>query len=364
MELLESRRKLDRNTLGKLGGVFSTSVSRRKPTYIKLLVFGILTTALQAVVYLSIVPLLKHAETGNPISKFGISVIALDTTEYFTIFLILCLLLFIAVELKYQAFKVASEIWQATAEDQIRLTVDKMQQEIRGKYPKHQPHALKTRFLKSINQGSFACGYFCRQIALSANDFIFFVTLVVILFAINFSITLVLFLISIVPISLFVRSYFIVADNAERRQQFDAGSRTEIRGIYDELIHQDLNENEIKQMVERMLHRGFLGKYLATRIQVRQSIKRGASFIEFLNPISLIIIGGIAVLTIELEFSISLIIVYFLILRQLVSALMHISESIISINHFYPHIMDHVNSTDYLENRRAGPEEIFDMAEE
>ena len=94
-------------------------------------------------------------------------------------------------------------------------------------------------------------------------------------------------------------------------------------------------------MIHEKISKGGIGSYVRSRISVKQQIRRGSSFVEFVNPIGLLVVGGILVFAEDFDVPISILILYFLVLKQFISVLVQYCSGIMTVMRFYPAIISH-----------------------
>lgn len=336
----------------QLWPVFVDNYRAHRPLYAKLVTLSASATALQSLVYIAVIPLFQQLETGRASQQLGIDLSRISGGGLLVVITGMAILLLIAVELRYRSFKAASTIWQLCTEDEIRLTVKNYRNFILENPEKSDQSALRSMFSNSIHRGAYASGFFARRVALSLNDIVLIIGLLVVLFYINPVATSVVLLISTVPLVFYFKTYGLLAMSTQSGQQLNKLSKEDTDQIFDELIRIDTHDQRLNELIHNKISKGGIGNYIRSRISVKQQIRRGSSFVEFVNPIGLLVVGGILVFAEDLEVPISILILYFLVLKQFISVLVQYCSGIITVMRFYPVIITH--QQDLNETLRPG----------
>ncbi len=347
--LKEEANKLDFNRQGvkAISALAKDATFFLRKKYMAILCFDFIAAILHAAAYILTLQVLKKLEQGQDIS---LQLLGSEYTNihFYTILLALIVFsLICSIELKHKSFTIACEIWEVFS---TRCAI-KGTQFVNKKIHENNSttHNLDRQLLKkTINQDAISVGFFAKQLAQILSHLLQIFIFFILLLYLNIPITLVILVLSSLLMLFYINSYLKVAKESNNKQKLEKSSRKEVQNLYQEMKLNDLSEKKIEQLVSTIFNEGSIGKRLSQKIDIRKNIKRGASIIEFANPLAFMIIGLIALNADYIDISMSTIIVYFLLLRQMMAIAVQIGDDLITINRVHPNIRNYLKLIDTM----------------
>ncbi len=326
-----------------------------KAQYLKVLCFDFLAAILNAAAYVLTLHVLQQIE-GKESSKLTfLDNTPINTEHYIVLLVIVIFFISSSVELRYRSFTVVCSIWEAFS---IRCTTLGVQA-INRKFnfetsldtpvdmPK--PDATNRQLLKRmVNKDALSTGIFAKKLAQILSHILQTLVFLSVLLYLNITITLIVLLLSSILFVFYLNSFLNVAKASNTRQELAELSRDEISNLYKEIESNKLTNSEMSQKIKTLLLKGNVGKFLHQKIYVRKSIKRGASIIEYTNPLTLLIIAIILYNTDYFHVSISTIIIYFLLVKKMIAIAVKIGDDFITINRMHPNITNYLRLIDKI----------------
>ena len=247
-----------------------------------------------------------------------------------------------AMEIKYKIFSVNRDICKNST---IQCAINGIQ----IFHSKSQENDLDSNnidiktFRRLINRDSFAAGFFAKQVACILSYFLQALILFLTLLYVNTLITISIFVLSCLLLIFYSHSYLKVARQSNDKQNLSETSKMEIKNLYHKIELNSLDNKDINQLEHTFFQKGKIGEYLNQKILMRKNIKRGASYIEYANPLGLIILGIFALNIDHLDFSIGIIVIYLLLLKQLTICATQAADGFITINRVHTNLINYLS---------------------
>lgn len=348
-----------------IGFLAKDAILSLKKIYFKVLCFDFLSAVMNVASYvlaLKVLQQIEGAAASNPTSLDNSPI----STEYTMIAFILVILTTSAsVEFRYRSFKAVCSIWEAFSIRCTNLAVAAINRKIKHDIPIQTSFDPPKSFNKhrkllnrAINQDAFSVGLFAKKIAQILSHILQGLIFLSVLLYLNVSITLIILLLSSILFVFYLRSYLNVAKVSSTRLELADSSIHEIRTLHESIESKQLTGDDVNQQVNGLIDNGNVGKFLRQKISIQQNIKRGASILEYANPLTFMIIGIMLFNDDHFDISISVVLIYFLVLRKMIAMAVQVGDDLIAINNIHPNITNYLMLIDKIKPNGTGKKSV------
>ena len=323
------------------------AISLLREKYLKVLCYDFIAAILHAAAYIFTLQALQKLESQQN-ANLQLLGYEYTITQYYSLLLVLIVIsLASSIELKYKSFTISCAIWKKfsihCAIKGTQYASKKIHENILTSENKN------TQLLrKTINRDAVSIGFFAKQIAQILSHLLQALVFFILLLYLNLPITLAILALSSLLILFYINSYLKVARESNNKQMLEKSSREEVRSLCQKIKSDALNEKEVEGLINSLFSEGNIGKRLSQKIEIRKNIKRGASIIEFANPVAFMAIGLIALNAEHINTPLSSIIIYFLLIRQVMAIAVQIGDGLITINRVHPNITSYLKLIDKI----------------
>lgn len=326
--------------IGGVSRLVREGISTYRYRCIRLLVYGGAGSIAQAAALLLLIPILRSVSPTDSSPYWQVPVEQFSATTYWLYVLCIAALFALSVWLKFLNFSIAFDLSKLFTADCAESAVRALRNNS-ADLPSS-PSELRPLVNSSLFRAPNACGILLRQFLLAINDMVLAAILVAVLIWLNPLAAAAVILLSIPPIFLYARSYGDIARKSDNASESREKSKEEMKRIVDALRDENTSDGDIRGIVRELFDDGLTGQALSEQIQVRQQMRGSGALVELLTPIGILVVAGLVYFSDILEMDLAVILVYYLVLRQLCASVTQIADTLIMASRFYPSLRDYV----------------------
>lgn len=329
-----------------------TGLRRYRGRCSKLVLFGFAGSAAQVAAFLLLIPILRQVASSSELAPLEMSVRELGVTEYSLYVLGVAALFSVYVGMKYLVISSAYHLSQDFTADCAEAATEAAQARLRYSA------APATVARRMVNQALFSmppsCGLLLRQVLLVLNEILLLAILVAVLAWLSPMATAAMIVLGAPLIAMYLRSFTQIADQTQLVAEEKKWSRIETRKLVAAVQDPDTTSDGIRDMVRDLFNSGRPGRALSGKIAMRRQMRGSSAFVELLTPVAVIVVSYLFYFSGTLDLDLAMIFVYYLIVRQAISAATQVADGLVAVIRVYPGLSSYL---DLIHNPHIRPGE-------